>query len=316
VIESLTDELIAKSRAILKEVETLGGMAKAIASGMPKLRIEEAAARRQARIDSGQDVIVGVNKYKVVDGAGQNEIPLREVDNTAVLNAQIARLETIKKTRDEKKTKKSLDDLSDAAHTGKNLLAHAIEAMRHRATVGEVSKTLEDVFGRYTATIRLISTVYASHYQGEHLLDPIVKRINEFLKTQGRRPRILVAKLGQDGHDRGAKVVATGLADVGFDVDVGPLFQTPEEVVKQAIENDVHVVGVSSQAGGHKTLIPELRKLLDKAGANDIYIIVGGIVPAHDYEFLKANGVGDIFGPGTPIPECANRILDLIEKKP
>lgn len=320
LMESLTADLVKRAEAILAEVEAAGGMAKAIESGMPKLRIEESAAKKQARIDSGEDVIVGVNKYRV---KVEEKVDVLAIDNTAVRNAQIARIQRIKATRDSEAVKKALIKLEAAArnginHKGKregdsNLLSVAIEAARARATVGEISDTLERAFGRYNPPHQLVSGAYVTEYGTAKEIDGLLKRTQDFEKKSGRRPRILVAKMGQDGHDRGARVVASGFADLGFDVDVGPLFQTPAEVVQQAIDADVHVIGVSSQAAGHKALVPELMKLLRGSKAEHILVTVGGVIPAQDYDFLRAQGVACIFGPGTRIPEAANQVLDRLE---
>jgi methylmalonyl-CoA mutase len=309
-IESLTHQLVEKARAVIKEVEELGGMVKAIASGMPKLRIEESAAKKQARIDSGAEVIVGVNKYQ--PKGAETPFETLEIDNSAVREAQLKRLAEIKKKRDPARVEQTLAALRGGAKSGKNLLELSIEATRARATLGEISEALADVFGRHTATTQLVSSVYSSAYKGQGMLEKARQACAAFAETEGRRPRILVAKLGQDGHDRGSKVIATGLADIGFDVDIGPLFQTPEEAAKQAVENDVHVVGVSSQAAGHKTLIPALVKALRNAGADDILVVVGGVIPQKDYDFLKQHGTTAIFGPGTPVPDCALGILDAL----
>jgi methylmalonyl-CoA mutase len=317
-IESLTQGLVDKARALIKEVEDLGGMAKAVASGMPKLRIEEAAAKKQARIDSGQEVIVGVNKYRPSDAQGA-PFEVLEIDNSAVRDGQIKRLNEIRRTRDSAKAKACLDALRAAAKAGpgpkQNLLALSVDAMRTRCTVGEVSEALADVFTRYRATTQTVSAVYAATYKGNALFDDAKAAVAKFAAAEGRRPRILIVKLGQDGHDRGSKVIATGLADLGFDVDIGPLFQTPDEAAKQAIENDVHVIGVSSQAAAHKTLVPQLSKALKDQGATDVAIVVGGIIPQQDHEFLTKNGAAAIFGPGTPIPECATTVLAVIKKQ-
>ncbi len=312
-IESLTGELVERARKIIDEVESMGGMAKAVASGMPKLRIEEAAAKKQARIDSGRDVIIGVNKY-IIDQKRSEDVEVRDVDNTAVREAQIHRLNEVRAKRDSQKVEAALNGLKLAAQNNRNLLEASVEAMRVRCTLGEVSSALEAVFGRYKARIQTISSVYSKSHGGSKVLDEVVNRIRQFATSHGRRPRILVAKLGQDGHDRGAKVIATGLADLGFDVDIGPLFSTPDEVAKQAIENDVHVVGISSQAAGHKTLVPDLIKSLQKQGAGEILVVVGGVIPPQDYDFLRTQGVAAIFGPGTPIPEAASEILDRIQQ--
>ena len=313
-MEALTNELVEKARKILLEVESLGGMSKAVQSGMPKLRIEEAAAKKQAKIDSGTTIIVGVNKYQAPSGE-DGKMELREVDNSAVREAQVKALLEIKKKRDNVKVEACIQALTAAARSDGNLLQATVEAMRHRATLGEVSSALEDVFGRYRATSQVVSSVYAKAFGNHSLLEKTIEIVNKVAKSEGRRPRILVAKMGQDGHDRGAKVIATGLADLGFDVDIGPLFQTPEEVAKQAIENDVHVVGVSTQAAGHKTLVPDLITQLKKAGARDIAVVVGGVIPPQDYEFLESHGVAAIFGPGTPIHEAAEKIIAVLSTK-
>ncbi len=313
-MEALTEQLSQKAENIIAEVEALGGMSKAIATGMPKLRIEEAAARKQARIDSGETVVVGVNKYLVTDAA---RIDVRDIDNAQVRDAQIAALTKIKKSRDDRKVKAALQALTAAAKnkTG-NLLALTVTAMRERATVGEVSLALEEIFGRYQASTQTVSSVYSQSFRRNAMYDQTIRDIEKFVDKHGRRPRILVAKMGQDGHDRGAKVIATAFADLGFDVDIGPLFQTPDEVAKQAIENDVHVIGISSQAGAHKALVPELIKHLKKLGADDILVVVGGIIPQQDYAALTKAGVAAVFGPGTPIPESASKIIhQLMQKK-
>ncbi|MFV0525087.1 MAG: methylmalonyl-CoA mutase [Acidimicrobiales bacterium] len=310
-VESLTAALADRARALIAEVEDLGGMTKAIASGMPKLRIEEAAARRQARIDRGEEVVVGVNRYAVDDA---EQVDVLDIDNTAVREAQIARLTRVRAERDEQACADALAALTEAAKGSGNLLAACVAAARARATVGEMSAAMEAVFGRYVAETRTISGVYGSAYDGDEDFAAIVAKIEEFATDQGRRPRILVAKMGQDGHDRGAKVIATAFADLGFDVDIGPLFQTPAEVARDAVDNDVHVVGVSSQAAGHKTLVPELIAELAKAGAPDVVVVVGGVIPPQDYDMLNAAGVGAVFGPGTNIPAAAADVLDLIPR--
>jgi methylmalonyl-CoA mutase len=311
-MESLTHALAAKALAIIEEVERLGGMTRAIEMGMPKLRIEETAARRQARVDRGHDVIVGVNRFQLEE---EPEIDTREIDNTAVREAQIARLKQIKASRDARQVESALAALSRCAETGTgNLLANAVEAARARATVGEISTALEKVWGRYAAEVRSISGVYGSQFAQDQEWSDLQHEVQQFAAAHGRRPRMLVAKVGQDGHDRGAKVIATAFADLGFDVDVGTLFQTPEEVARQAVENDVHVVGVSTQSGGHKTLVPQLIRELQKQGAHDVVVTVGGIIPARDYAFLEQAGVKAIFGPGTQIPKAARRVLELIRE--
>jgi methylmalonyl-CoA mutase len=306
-VETLTQNIIDEVRKILKEIEDLGGMAKAIESGMPKMRIEEVAATRQARIDQGKDVIVGVNKYRVDD---ETPIPVREVSEE-VRNEQVARLEQIRKNRDSEAVKKALDDITKACETGDNLLAACLPAVRARATVGEISDAMEKVFTRFVATTQCISGVYAQNADPE-ILASLRKRTSDFEKQTGRRPRILLSKMGQDGHDRGVKVIATAYADFGFDVDLGPMFQTPEEAAKMAVENDVHVVGVSSLAAGHKTLVPQVIRELEKQGASDIKVVVGGIIPPGDYEFLKTAGAAGIFGPGTVVTDSANQILNIL----
>ena len=308
-IESLTHALASHAWAIIEEVEALGGMTKAVESGMPKLRIEEAAARRQAAVDKGEAVTVGVNKYRL-----ENEDPIesREIDNTAVRSAQIARLAQVRANRDEALCREALARLTQGARGDANLLELAIEATRARATVGEISDALEEVFTRHRAQVRTIAGVYGDAYEGDEEYAQVRAAVEEFAVDQGRRPRLLVAKMGQDGHDRGAKVIATAFADLGFDVDVGTLFQTPEEVARDAVENDVHLVGVSSQAAGHKTLVPALIAELKKAGGNDILVVCGGVIPASDYEFLRSAGVSAIFGPGTNIPDAAREVLALL----
>ena len=312
-MESLTDSMIRETTKLIDEIEKLGGMTKAVESGMPKQRIEAAAARRQALIDQGEEVIVGSNKYQAEN---PEPVEVREIDNNAVRKAQIRRLNTIRKNRDTQKVESALNEITRAAENGKgNLLALSIEAMRVRATVGEVSSAMEKVWGRYNAPIQSISGVYAKAFSDQKEISSVREEINSFAKKAGRRPRIMVAKMGQDGHDRGAKVIATAFADLGFDVDIAPLFQTPEEVVKQAIENDVHVIGVSSQAAGHKTLIELLMKVLQKENSEDIVVVAGGVIPPHDYAFLKDLGVASIFGPGTPITRAAREVLAAISKK-
>ncbi|MEO8603099.1 MAG: methylmalonyl-CoA mutase [bacterium] len=311
-MESLTHALAAKALGIIEEVEQLGGMTKAIEAGMPKLRIEETAARRQARVDRGEDIIVGVNKFRLDE---EPEIDTREIDNTAVRVSQVARLKEIKAARDAGTCQAALDALTKCAETGHgNLLALGIEAARARATVGEISSALEKVWGRYHAEIKSISGVYGAQFNDDADWQELTKEIQQFAAEHGRRPRMLVAKVGQDGHDRGAKVIATAFADLGFDVDVGTLFQTPEEVARQAVENDVHVVGISTQSGGHKTLVPQLIKELEKLGAGDVVVTVGGIIPQKDYGFLEQAGVKAVFGPGTQIPKAARKVLDLIRQ--
>jgi methylmalonyl-CoA mutase len=306
-IESLTASLVEKAWELIQEVEKLGGMTNAIESGLPKMRIEQAAAAKQARIDSQKDVIVGVNKYRVDE---KPDFDILEVDNTAVRTEQLQRLEHLKAERDSQAVAQALEALTNAAQSEKaNLLELAVDAARKRATLGEISSALETVFGRYKATVRSISGVYSGEMKNDKTFDEVRKLADRFAALDGRRPRILVAKMGQDGHDRGAKVIATSFADLGFDVDIGPLFQTPEEVAMQAAENDVHIVGASSLAGGHKTLVPELIAELKKIGRGDIMVIAGGVIPAQDYDFLYKVGTSFIFGPGTVITEAANKIL-------
>jgi methylmalonyl-CoA mutase len=313
-VESLTDALLKKGWEHILEVESYGGMTKAIEAGIPKMRIEEAAARRQARIDSGKETIVGVNKFKLEK---EEPIDILEVDNTAVRLSQIKRLQQIKQTRNQAEVESALEAITKAAQTGEgNLLELAIEAARKRATLGEISFAIEKVCGRFQAVTRTISGVYSSEFsKDEKSLEEVRKMTDEFAQREGRRPRIMIAKMGQDGHDRGAKVVATAYADMGFDVDVGPLFQTPEETAKQAVENDVHVVGMSSLAGGHKTLLPQLIDELKKLGREDIIVICGGVIPAQDYDFLYEHGASAIFGPGTKIPDAGEKIMELINER-
>ncbi|WP_142849726.1 methylmalonyl-CoA mutase [Telmatospirillum sp. J64-1] len=312
-VESLTASLAEEAWKLIEEVEALGGMTKAVETGMPKMKIEEAAARKQARIDRGEEVVVGVNKYRPPQ---EEPIETLDVDNAKVREAQIARLKKIRETRDEAACRQALAKITELARSGEgNLLAAAIEATRLRATVGEISDAMEQAFGRHRAEIRSISGVYGSHYEGDQGFARIKQDIEAFAAEEGRRPRMLVVKMGQDGHDRGAKVIATAFADIGFDVDVGALFQTPAEAARQAVENDVHVVGVSSQAAGHKTLVPQLVEELKKAGAGDIIVVCGGVIPSKDYDFLKACGVAAIYGPGTNIPEAAAQILGIIRSQ-
>jgi methylmalonyl-CoA mutase len=309
-VENLTHEIAQSAWKLIEEVEELGGMTKAIESGIPKLRIEEAAARKQARIDSGQDIIVGVNKYRL-----EKEDPLQilDVDNQMVRRQQLEQLERIKSTRDSEKVKVDLDKLILCAKTGEgNLLEIAVEAARNRATLGEISDALETVFGRYKAQIKSFSGVYSKEIKNDESFEKAKQLANVFAEKEGRRPRIMIAKMGQDGHDRGAKVVATGYADVGFDVDIGPLFQTPAEAAKQAVENDVHILGVSSLAAGHKTLVPQVIDELKKYGREDIMVVVGGVIPAQDYQFLFDAGAVAVFGPGTKISEAAIKILEIL----
>ncbi|MEX0302176.1 MAG: methylmalonyl-CoA mutase [Leisingera sp.] len=311
-IESLTNDLIEKAWALMEEVEEMGGMTKAVESGMPKLRIEESAARRQAMVDRGDEVVVGVNKYRKDK---EDLIDILDVDNHAVRDAQIARLEKMRATRDEAACQAALDELTRRAEAGSgNLLEAAVEAARARASVGEISMAMEKEFGRHRAEVKTLAGVYGAAYEGDEGFAAIQKSIEDFAEEEGRRPRLLVVKMGQDGHDRGAKVIATAFADIGFDVDVGPLFQTPAEAAQDAIDNDVHVIGISSQAAGHKTLAPQLVEALEAEGAGDIIVICGGVIPQQDYEFLYSKGVKAIFGPGTNIPEAAQDILRLIRE--
>jgi methylmalonyl-CoA mutase len=308
-LESLTDGIIRQAGKIIDEVEEMGGMAKAIGTGIPKLRIEESAARKQAQIDQGKDVIVGVNKYQIEEDVDLQvlEVPL------SVRDEQVARLKKLKTTRDTEAVQQALQALTRAAASDDNLLELSIDAVRARATVGEISDALEKEFGRYVATTQCISGVYAAEYGEAEIIEAVRKRTEQFQEKEGRRPRILVTKMGQDGHDRGIKVIATGFADLGFDVDISPMFQTPEEVARMAIENDVHVVGVSSQAAGHKTLVPQLLEALKTEGGEEILVVVGGIIPPADYQFLYDAGAAGIFGPGTPVTESANQVLNALE---
>jgi methylmalonyl-CoA mutase len=308
--ESLTEGIIREAGKIIEEVEDMGGMAKAIETGMPKMRIEEAAARRQARIDQGKDVIVGVNKYQIEEDVN---LEILEVP-ASVRDEQITRLKALKARRDAKAVRQALTVVINAAESGGNLLEACIPAIRARATVGEISAALEKVFGRFVATTQCISGVYAAEYEDSAIIASIRKRTEDFKEKEGRRPRILVTKMGQDGHDRGIKVIATAFADLGFDVDISPMFQTPAEAARMAVENDVHLVGVSSLAAGHKILVPELIAALKKEGGEDILVVVGGIIPPSDYEFLYQAGVVGIFGPGTPVTESANKVLNALDK--
>jgi len=312
-VEHLTHSIAAEAMKLIDEVEAIGGMTKAVESGMPKLRIEEAAARRQARIDRGEETIVGVNRYQPAE---RTEVEVRDIDNSAVREAQVARLARVRAGRDAAACRASLDALTAAASTGEgNLLELSVEAMRRRATVGEVSDALEKVYTRHRAVIRSVTGIYGAAYDGDEGFERIRRDVEAFAAEEGRRPRMLVVKLGQDGHDRGAKVIATAFADIGFDVDVGPLFQTPEDAARQAIENDVHVVGVSSQAAGHKTLVPKLLEALRAQGAGDVVVVCGGVIPPQDYEPLVAAGVAAIYGPGTNIPRAADEILGLVRRR-
>ncbi|MBB4807959.1 methylmalonyl-CoA mutase [Chryseobacterium defluvii] len=314
LIESLTQQMIEEAMKYIDEVEQEGGMTKAIEAGIPKMRIEEAAARKQAKIDSGEEFIIGVNSFR--SALKQDEIEILDIDNTEVRRKQIERLNTIKAERNAEAVGQILNEIRESAKTGKgNLLALCIEAARRRVTLGEMSDAMEESFGRYKANIRTISGVYAMNAGKNEYFEKALHLTQKFEEEEGRRPRLMVAKMGQDGHDRGAKVVATAFADMGFDVDVAPLFQTPEEVAKQAVENDIHILGVSSLAAGHKTLVPQVVEELKKLGAEDITIVVGGVIPQQDYEFLYANGADFIFGPGTNLPKCAVDILEKFLKK-
>jgi methylmalonyl-CoA mutase len=322
-VEYLTDELVKKAWALMEEVEELGGMTKAIEAGIPKMRIEQAAARKQARIDSASDVIVGVNKFRLKE---EDELQILEVDNEEVRRQQLERLASLKNTRDENAVLLALEELKEAAKlkmaendqnlsAEKNLLALAVNAARFRATLGEISAALETVFGRHKAVINSFSGVYSKEIKDDNSFLKARKMTDQFAEQDGRRPRIMIAKMGQDGHDRGAKVVATGYADLGFDVDIGPLFQTPEESAKQAVENDVHILGVSSLAAGHKTLVPAVIKELKKYGREDIMVIVGGVIPKQDYQFLYDAGATAVFGPGTKISDAAIQLLAILIEK-
>jgi methylmalonyl-CoA mutase len=308
-VEALTHALATHAQALIDDVEAMGGMTKAVEDGLPKLAIEEAAARRQARVDKGEDVIVGVNKFTPEK---PDVIEVRDIDNDAVRDAQIARLAAVKSKRDPAKLKAALDALTEGAQGDGNLLELAVEAARARATVGEISDAMEKSFGRHRAEIKSISGVYGGAYEGDREFATIRGEVEAFAKDEGRRPRMLVAKMGQDGHDRGAKIIATAFADLGFDVDIGALFQTPDEVAEDAVDADVHVIGVSSQAAGHKTLVPQLIEALKARGASDILVVVGGVIPSQDYAFLEDAGVAAVFGPGTNIPDAARKVLTLI----
>jgi len=309
-VETLTHELAERAWKLIEEVEAMGGMSKAIETGLPKMRIEEASARKQARIDSHKDVIVGINKYKLDK---QDPIETLEIDNTAVRESQIARLKKLRANRDEASVQKCLDNITKACETGEgNLLELAVEAAKNRASLGEISYACEKIMGRYKAVIRSISGVYAAEAGDDSSFKKARELADQFAELEGRRPRIMIAKMGQDGHDRGAKVVATGYADLGFDVDIGPLFQTPAEAARQAVENDVHILGVSSLAAGHKTLVPQVIEELKKLGRDDIMVIVGGVIPTQDYQFLFDAGVVAVFGPGTVISEAGIQMLNLL----
>jgi len=312
-VEKLTDELVNRAWTHIEEIEGLGGMAKAIETGLPKMRIEEAAARRQAQIDSGTETIIGVNRYRLEK---EEAIDILDIDNTAVRLKQIEKLHALKAGRDDQKVEEALSALIKAAETGEqNLLELAVQAARVRATLGEISDAIERVASRHKAVIRSISGVYSTAFSNEEEIFEVKKMTDEFLENEGRRPRILIAKMGQDGHDRGAKVIATAFADLGFDVDIGPLFQTPEETAMQAVENDVHVIGISSLAAGHKTLLPQLVEELKKVRREDILIVIGGVIPAQDYQFLFEHGASAIFGPGTIIPVAAQKVIKEIYRQ-
>jgi len=312
-VEALTDALVRKAWAHIQEIEELGGMAKAIETGLPKMRIEEASARRQAHIDSAKETIVGINKYRL---AQEEALDILDIDNTAVRESQVRRIEKLRAERDEAKVQAALNAITQSAETGEgNLLERAVEAARARASIGEISDAMEKTYGRHKAIIRSISGVYSAEFGDEHEVAVVRQMADDFELREGRRPRLLVAKMGQDGHDRGAKVIATAFADLGFDVDIGALFQTPDEVARQAVENDVHVIGISSLAAGHKTLVPQLIAELKKVGRDDIMVVVGGVIPAQDYNFLKANGAAAIFGPGTVIPVAAQKVLEELNHR-
>ncbi len=313
-VESLTASLVTEARKIIDEVEAMGGMTKAVETGMPKLKIEESAARKQARIDRKEEIVVGVNKYR--SNGEAEEIDILDIDNTAVREKQIGRLQTIRSSRDEGACQGALDALTRAAGDGTgNMLELAIDATRKRATVGEISDALEKIYSRHRAVIRSLTGVYGASYEGDEGFECIRGEAAAFAEAEGRRPRMLVVKLGQDGHDRGAKIIATAFADIGFDIDIGPLFQVPEEAARQAIENDVHVIGVSSQAAGHKTLVPQLIEVLRNEGADDIMVVCGGVIPPQDYDYLMKSGVSAIYGPGTNIPAAAHEIISILQQK-
>ncbi|SER78822.1 methylmalonyl-CoA mutase [Psychrobacillus sp. OK032] len=312
-VETLTNELMGKAWALIEEIEELGGMANAIETGLPKMKIEEAAAKKQAQIDSSKEIIIGVNKYRLEQ---EDAIDILNIDNTVVRQKQMERIAAVKANRDEQAVQEALNALTEAAKTGnENLLAVAVEAARKRATIGEISDAIEYVAGRHKAVIRSVSGVYSANFSDAEEIEAVKQMAEDFRDNEGRRPRILIAKMGQDGHDRGAKVIATAFADLGFDVDISPLFQTPAETAQQAVENDVHVVGVSSLAAGHMTLVPALREELAKLGREDILIVVGGVIPAQDYAFLRENGASAIFGPGTVIPVAAQKVIEEVYKR-
>ncbi|HYK72053.1 MAG TPA: methylmalonyl-CoA mutase family protein, partial [Pseudoneobacillus sp.] len=309
-VEALTKQLIERAWEHIEEIESLGGMAKAIETGLPKMRIEEAAARRQAQIDSGKEIIIGVNRYRLEE---EDQIEILNIDNTEVRAKQLEKIKQLKNSRNERLVQEALDQLTEAAEKGEgNLLEYAVQAAQVRATLGEISDAIEKVAGRHKAIIRSISGVYSSAFSNDEEIKVVKEMADEFLENEGRRPRILIAKMGQDGHDRGAKVIATAFADLGFDVDIGPLFQTPEETARQAVENDVHVIGMSSLAAGHRTLLPQLVDELKKLGREDILIVVGGVIPFQDYQYLYDHGAAAIFGPGTVIPVAAGKVIRAI----
>jgi len=312
-VEALTEGITRRAWAHIQEIEQLGGMAKALETGLPKMRIEEAAARRQAHIDSGQETVIGTNKYRLEK---EDPLDILEVDNTAVRESQLERLAQLRAERDDAKVNAALNAITAAAESGEgNLLALSVEAARARASLGEISDAMEKVWGRHKAVIRSISGVYSTEFGEDEEVERVRQMTASFAEREGRRPRIMVAKMGQDGHDRGAKVIATAFADLGFDVDIGPLFQTPEEVARQAMENDVHVVGISSLAAGHKTLLPQLVDELAKLGRDDIMVVIGGVIPAQDYQYLYEHGAAAIFGPGTVIPVAAQKVLEELDAR-
>ena len=312
-LENLTANLIKEAQVLIKEVEDMGGMTNAVNAGLPKLRIEESAARRQSRIDRNEDTVIGVNKFQ---SEVRDEINILDIDNSLVRETQVARLQNVKNERDNNACEAAINELLSGANDPRtNLLGLAVDAARKRATVGEISDALESKFTRHRAVIRSITGVYGSDFENDDGYSNVVQKVKEFAVEEGRRPRMLVVKLGQDGHDRGAKIIATAFADIGFDVDIGPLFQTPEEAAKQAIENDVHVIGVSSQAAGHKTLVPALITSLGNYGVSNVIIVCGGVIPPKDYDMLKKSGVSAIYGPGTNIPTAAREIIELVKQR-
>jgi methylmalonyl-CoA mutase len=310
-VETLTHSLVVEAQKLIAEVEKLGGMTKAIQAGIPKFKIEESAARRQAMIDQKKEIVVGVNKYPPPE---KTEVKTLEVDNTKVRETQIRRLKEVKARRNYEEVEAALNAITEAAQSNKNLLALSIEAARKRATLGEISKAMEKVYGRYQETCQIVSGVYVAEYKQNPEFQALLKEVQDFAKEHGRRPRILIAKLGQDGHDRGAHTIASAFADLGFDVDLGPLFQTPQECATMAIENDVHTIGVSSLAAGHKTLVPQLIEELKKAGGQEIFVVIGGVIPPQDYKYLYEVGVQEIFGPGTNVLDAARKVLMVLNK--